>query len=202
MAAARRGTGQIARFSRAIIAVPSFQRFGLVPQRIHFGERGARAALFRARRARARLRRSGVRICGWSAAAPLPGRRRRWRARLTAANSRSPTSAGGLRLLRLGASSSASISSASSRIFAQHGARIVPVEADLAGLGLQFERAGQGRERHRHAGERAAVSGRAATRRALAFSSALMRSHTPSTACGSARARRQTRRRKHGDGGG
>jgi hypothetical protein len=33
--------------------------------------------------------------------------------------------------------------------------RIVPVEANLAGLVLQFERAGEGGKRHRDSGERA-----------------------------------------------
>ena len=37
----------------------------------------------------------------------------------------------------------------------QHRHRIVPVEADLAGLGLQLQRAGEGGQRHRHAGQRA-----------------------------------------------
>src|SRR5262249_61440595 len=35
----------------------------------------------------------------------------------------------------------------------EHRARVVPIEADLAGLGLQFKRAGEGRERHRNPGE-------------------------------------------------
>ena len=39
----------------------------------------------------------------------------------------------------------------------QDRARIVPIEADFARFLLQFERAGEGGERHRHAGERACV---------------------------------------------
>ncbi len=35
----------------------------------------------------------------------------------------------------------------------QHRERVVPIEADLAGLGLQFERTGEGRERDRNPGE-------------------------------------------------
>src|SRR5262249_53823610 len=35
----------------------------------------------------------------------------------------------------------------------EHRERVVPIEADLARLGLQFERAGEGRERDRNAGE-------------------------------------------------
>src|SRR4029077_16452100 len=35
----------------------------------------------------------------------------------------------------------------------QHRERAVPIEADLAGLGLQFERTGEGRERDRNSGE-------------------------------------------------
>src|SRR5262245_9979133 len=37
----------------------------------------------------------------------------------------------------------------------EHRERVVPIEADLAGLGLQFERTGEGRERDRNAGKRA-----------------------------------------------
>src|SRR5215831_15173894 len=37
----------------------------------------------------------------------------------------------------------------------EHRERVVPIEADLARLGLQFERAGKGRERDRNAGKRA-----------------------------------------------
>src|ERR1700733_14450109 len=43
--------------------------------------------------------------------------------------------------------------------FAQDRARIVPVEADSAGFGLQLERAGEGRERDRHTGKRALARG-------------------------------------------
>ena len=35
----------------------------------------------------------------------------------------------------------------------EHRERVVPIEADLAGFGLQFERTGEGRERDRNAGE-------------------------------------------------
>ena len=52
--------------------------------------------------------------------------------------------------------------------FAQHGARIVPVEADPARLGLQLERAGQRGQGDRHAGERA-LAGRLARRGLFAF---------------------------------
>ena len=41
---------------------------------------------------------------------------------------------------------------------AQDRARIVPIEADFARFGLQFQRTGQGRERHGHAGEGAFIS--------------------------------------------
>ena len=59
--------------------------------------------------------------------------------------------------------------------FSQHRARIVPVEADGAGFRLKFQRPGQGREPHRHAGKSALILGAAAVARApcRAFSSRL-----------------------------
>ncbi len=51
----------------------------------------------------------------------------------------------------------------------EHRQRIVPVEADLAGLLLQLERAGQGGQGDRHAGERTRSLGRRAAARLGAF---------------------------------
>ena len=62
----------------------------------------------------------------------------------------------------------------------QHRERIVPVEADLAGLLLQLERARQGREADRHAGKRAASL--ASRSGFAAFSSFLICCQSPSTA--------------------
>ena len=67
----------------------------------------------------------------------------------------------------------------------QHRQRIVPVEADLAGLVLQLQRAGEGGQGDRHAGQRAGRPAGLPPRAARsAFSSALMRSHRPSTSFG------------------
>ena len=53
----------------------------------------ASCGAFPSRQARVRSRRSGARISGWSRRSTASGSARRWRARLTAANRRSPTSA-------------------------------------------------------------------------------------------------------------
>ena len=100
-------------------------------------------------------RRSNFRLAPRSVAS---GSASRCRARLATANSRSPTSAAapsrvagldvGLDLVGLFAD------------LGQHRQRIVPVESDLAGLLLELERARQGREPDRNAGERAALRAR------------------------------------------
>ena len=79
----------------------------------------------------------------------------RWRARLTTANSRSPTSAAALLAVARGDLGFDLVAFLAD--LGQHRHRIVPVEADLAGLGLQLQRAGEGGQRHRHAGQRAGV---------------------------------------------
>ena len=142
-----------ARDSYASLHGRCFLRLRLVPERVHFGERCV-LRRFAARGQRVfdeANRRSNFRLVCRSNAS---GSASRWRARLTAANRRSPTSSAAA-LGRSPASSAASISSASSRILRQHGARIVPVEADLARFGLQLQRAGEGGQGDRHAGERA-----------------------------------------------
>ena len=77
----------------------------------------------------------------------------RWRARLTTANSRSPTSAA-LCAARAGVELGFDLVGFLADL-GEHRARIVPVEADPAGLVLQLEGAGQRGQGDRHAGERA-----------------------------------------------
>ena len=148
-------------------------RLGRVPERIHLGKRriARRLAALRQRASIAAKRRSNFALVARNAAS---GSTFRCRARLTTANIRSPISPAAAALSL--ASSAAAISSASSRILSQHRLRVVPVEADLAGLLLQLERAHQRRQTGRNAGEgaRLVVRCRAAVARS-AFSSALIR---------------------------
>ena len=158
-----------------------FLRLGLVPERVHFRERCVLRRSCRARPAHARStenRRSNFRLVCRSNAS---GSASRWRARLTAANKRSPTSAAALgsspierRLDLVGLLAD----------FAQHRARIVPVEADLAALDCSFSaRVSAGRATGTPA---SAPSWAGLPRAALAaFSCALIASHNPLTDSGS-----------------
>ena len=126
------------------------------PERVHLGKRRLAAALFPCAASAVSIaakRRSNFALVARSA---VSGSTSRWRARLTTANSRSPISLG-----------RGVVSAAVERgcdlvgFFAdlgEHGLRIVPVEADLAGLLLQLQRARQRRQAGRNAGERAVVA--------------------------------------------
>ena len=129
------------RGSEAAISPPPWPRPTAHPSR----RASSPAASCRARPAPARStpkRRSNFWLVARSVAS---GSASRWRARLTTANSRSPTSAAAPAALAgrdLGFDLVGFLAD-----LGEHRQRIVPVEADLAGLGLQLQRAGEGRER-------------------------------------------------------
>ena len=100
---------------------------------------------------------SAFRTCDWLRAAPSSGSMLRWRAKLTTANSRSPTSSA-RSVLGLGLAVSAS----SSSILARGPLDVGPVEAGAGGAPLELLGALQRRQGEGDAGQRAlVVAGRA-----------------------------------------
>ncbi len=113
------------------------------------------AAACPGRPAPARSRRSAARISGWRRASVASGSASRWRARLTTANSRSPTSA--VALARSPAAISASISSHSSRILDSTASGSFQSKPTLPALAWSFSARVRAVMRHRHAGQRAGL---------------------------------------------
>ncbi len=162
----------------------SLPRLGLVPQRIHFGKRGISRRLA--------ARGQGALDGGKAALEFLVGRpQHRLRigaqmpGKIDGSEQKVADFGRGRRVIRRSAVELGLDLVDFLADFAQNGARIVPVESDLAGLSLQFQRAGEGGQHHRHAGKRAVIGRLAAGARRACFSCALISSHKPLTDCGS-----------------